>query len=43
MGLGPLDALVRVLGPFALPVLLFVLGLIGYLVIVWLRSSTLSE
>jgi hypothetical protein len=37
MGIGPLDALVRTIGPFALPVLLFVLGLIGYLVLVSLN------
>ncbi|MFB6177971.1 MAG: hypothetical protein ABEI99_12700 [Halobaculum sp.] len=37
MGIGPLDALVRLIGPFALPVLLFVLGLIGYLVLVGLN------
>lgn len=37
MGIEPLDALVRVMGPFALPVLLFVLGLIGYLVLVALN------
>jgi hypothetical protein len=30
MGLGPLDGLVSVFGPFVLPALLFVVGLVGY-------------
>ncbi len=36
MGLPLVDELVRVLGPFVLPVLLFALGLVGYLVLVGL-------
>lgn len=34
MALWPLDPLVATFGPFVLPVLLFVLGLVGYLVLV---------
>ncbi len=32
--LWPLDALVRVFGPFVLPVLLFAAGVVGYLILV---------
>ncbi|MEZ3117119.1 hypothetical protein RYH80_14475 [Halobaculum sp. MBLA0147] len=42
MGIPPVDALVRVLGPFVLPGLLFGLGLVGYLVIVALRRLGLE-
>ena len=31
--LGPVDALVSVFGPFAFPVLLFALGVVGYLLL----------
>lgn len=31
MGLGPVDALVETFGPFILPVLVFTVGLVGYL------------
>jgi hypothetical protein len=39
MALGPIDVLVGVFGPFALPVLLFVLGLVGYLLLVALSRA----
>ncbi|MEZ3143209.1 hypothetical protein [Halobaculum sp. MBLA0143] len=42
MGIPPVDALVRVFGPFALPGLIFVLGLVGYLVIVGLNRLGLE-
>lgn len=34
MALWPLDALVSAFGPFVLPVLVFALGLVGYLLLV---------
>ena len=39
MGLPVVDGLVAVLGPFLLPVLLFVLGLIGYFVLLALGRA----
>jgi len=38
MGLAPLDDLVAAFGPFVLPVLLFVGGLVGYAVLYLLRG-----
>lgn len=32
--LGPLDTLIQTFGPFVIPVLLFALGVVGYLVVV---------
>ena len=32
--LGPLDALIQTFGPFVIPVILFALGVVGYLVVV---------
>ncbi|WP_396612941.1 hypothetical protein ACH9L7_06670 [Haloferax sp. S1W] len=37
--LGPLDTLIGIFGPFAIPVLLFVAGAVGYLIIVALGSK----
>lgn len=39
MALGPLDSLINAFGPFVLPVLLFLLGLIGYLVLLTLSRA----
>ena len=39
MSLGPLDALLSTFGPFVLPVLLFVGGLICYLVLLKLSQA----
>lgn len=36
MQLGPLDMLIGVFGPFVIPVVLFVSGLIGYLLLLTL-------
>ncbi|MCL9817055.1 hypothetical protein [Natronocalculus amylovorans] len=36
--LGPIDALISVFGPFALPVLLFFVGLCGYLALLKLNQ-----
>lgn len=36
MQLGPLDMLLSVFGPFVIPVVLFVAGLIGYLLLLTL-------
>jgi hypothetical protein len=38
MLLGPIDAVLSTFGPFVLPVLLFVGGLIGYLVLLKLSA-----
>ncbi len=38
MALGPLDSLIETFGPFVLPVLLFVGGLIGYLLLLKLSQ-----
>ena len=39
MGIPVLDGLVAVLGPFLLPVLLFTLGLIGYMILLALGRA----
>lgn len=39
MGIPVLDGLIAVLGPFFLPVLLFVLGLIGYMILLALGRA----
>jgi hypothetical protein len=39
MSLGPLDSLLNTFGPFVLPVLLFVGGLVGYLVLLKLSRT----
>jgi hypothetical protein len=39
LGLGPFDALLEVFGPFVIPVLLFALGIVGYLVLVALGRA----
>jgi hypothetical protein len=43
MSLGPLDSLLSTFGPFVLPVLLFVGGLIGYLVLLKLSQARDAE
>ncbi|WP_185903195.1 hypothetical protein [Halonotius terrestris] len=43
MALGPLDTLINTFGPFVLPVLLFLLGLIGYLVLLTLSRAQDSD
>lgn len=37
--LGPVDALIRVFGPFAIPALLFGAGVVGYLILVGLNRA----
>ncbi|EMA03192.1 MULTISPECIES: hypothetical protein [Haloferax] len=37
--LGPIDGLIEVFGPFAIPILLFVAGFVGYLVLVALGRT----
>ncbi|WP_411963146.1 hypothetical protein [Haloferax sp. YSMS24] len=37
--LGPLDTLIQMFGPFVIPVLLFAVGVAGYLVIVALGGG----
>jgi len=39
LGLGPIDALIDVFGPFVIPVLFFVAGIVGYLVLVALGRA----
>lgn len=39
LGLGPIDALIDVFGPFVIPVLFFVAGVVGYLVLVALGRA----
>lgn len=43
MALGPLDSLIGTFGPFVLPVLLFLGGLIGYLVLLRLSQMRGSD
>jgi hypothetical protein len=39
LGLGPIDALIDVFGPFVIPVLLFAVGIVGYLLLVALGRA----
>jgi hypothetical protein len=41
LGLGPIDALIDVFGPFVIPVLLFAIGIVGYLLLVALGRAGL--
>ena len=43
MVLGPLTTLINLVGPFAIPVVLFGGGLIGYLVLRWLFQRRDSD
>jgi hypothetical protein len=39
LGLGPIDALIDVFGPFVIPVLLFAVGIVGYLLLLALGRA----
>ncbi|WP_199180605.1 hypothetical protein [Haloferax marisrubri] len=41
--LGPVDGLIETFGPFAIPVLLFAAGFVGYLVLVALGRTGRDE
>jgi len=43
MALGPLTTLINLVGPFVIPVVLFIGGLIGYLVLRWLFQRLDSD
>ncbi|WP_224337395.1 hypothetical protein [Haloprofundus halobius] len=42
--LGPVEALISTFGPFVIPVLIFVVGIVGYLILVALgRAGVVNE